>query len=132
MAKKRKSGEQTACLRILHLSDFHFRLDRKWDQDPVLSGLAESIGELVGNGLGPDVVVFTGDVAFSVKKKESDQASNWIDEKLLPSLPTGFDDSRLLFVPGNHDVDRDTVKKVARLLQGDLLSQCSQDAIGCV
>ena len=116
MTKKRKSGGETACLRILHLSDFHFRLDRKWDQDPVLDGLVESIGKLVGDGLEPDVVVFTGEVAFSGKKKEYDEASKWIDAKLLPSLPTGFDDSRMLFVPVNHDVDRDQIKTVATLL----------------
>ena len=52
MAKKRKSGGETACLRILHLSDFHFRLDRRWDQDPVLAGLTDSIEKLVGDGLG--------------------------------------------------------------------------------
>ena len=70
MTKKRKSGGETACLRILHLSDFHFRLDRKWDQDPVLAGLAKSIEQLVDDGLNPDVVVFTGDIAFSGKKKD--------------------------------------------------------------
>ena len=73
MTKKRKSDGETACLRILHLSDFHFRLGRKWDQDPVLAGLAESVGELKRDGLEPDVVVFTGDVAFSGKKAEYDK-----------------------------------------------------------
>ena len=129
MTNKRKSEKKAECLRILHLSDFHFRLDRKWDQDPVLAGLAESIEAFIKDGLEPDVVVFTGDIAFSGKKKEYDEASTWIDEKLLPALPTGFDDSRLYFVPGNHDVDRTTVKRSVRAFQKELLNERSQDAI---
>ena len=46
----------------------------------MLAGLAKSIGELVNGGLEPDVVVFTGDIAFSGKKKEYDEASKWIDD----------------------------------------------------
>lgn len=64
------------CLRILHLSDFHFRLDRMWDQDPVLSGLADSIRELTDDDLGPELVFFTGDIAYSGKKKEYDVAQS--------------------------------------------------------
>ena len=82
MSKDAKSSETPSCLRVLHLSDFHFKLDRKWDIDPVLTGLAGSIRKIVEDDLAPDVVAFTGDIAHSGQKKEYEEAEKWIDEKL--------------------------------------------------
>ncbi len=38
-------------------------------------------------------------------------------------------DSRLLFVPGNHDVDCDEINRIAKLLQDESLSKRKHEAI---
>jgi len=115
-------------IRILHLSDFHFDKARKWDADPVLMGLATTIGEFVKE-MPPDVVAITGDIANTGRARDYAEAQRWIDGKLRPVLPTRFPKSRILMVPGNHDGDRKLVKRSARSLQADLLRERSQDAI---
>ncbi|MCH7527749.1 MAG: metallophosphoesterase, partial [Planctomycetes bacterium] len=116
-------------IRILHLSDFHLSAERRWDSDPVLAGLAEIIGGLTGKGLGPDVVAITGDIADKGRPKDYEEARRWIDKGLRPALPPRFPDSRILIVPGNHDVDRSKVGRSARALQSDLVDSADQDAV---
>jgi predicted MPP superfamily phosphohydrolase len=81
-------------IRILHLSDLHFRADRAWDSDPVLRDLARFIAAEVRQGLVPDLVAVTGDLAFSGKadeyRRDPDQpddrphctASDWLTDEL--------------------------------------------------
>ncbi|MCH8149609.1 MAG: metallophosphoesterase, partial [Planctomycetes bacterium] len=116
-------------IRILHLSDFHLSTERKWDADPVLTGLVTATRQLSDDGLAPDVVAITGDIANYGKKEEYELAREWIDNQLLPALPPRFPKKRLLLVPGNHDVDRSAVKGAARAVQKALLNDRSQDAI---
>ena len=110
-------------------SDFHFDKERKWDSDPVLTGPADAVRRFVADGLPPDVVAITGDVANKGRPEDYQEASRWIEGQLLPALPEGFASSRIVFVPGNHDVDREFVKRSARAVQSDLLTQRSQDSI---
>jgi 3',5'-cyclic AMP phosphodiesterase CpdA len=104
-------------IRLLHLSDIHFRADRRWDADPILRHLAERIGRDVAAGLAPDLVVITGDLAFSGNIDDYAVAADWLGEQLWPRLAAGqagrLDRDRLLLVPGNHDVDRPAVKRGA-------------------
>jgi 3',5'-cyclic AMP phosphodiesterase CpdA len=65
-------------IRILHLSDFHLREKTRWDSDPVLDGLAETIRRIVAEGPKPGVVAITGDIAFSGKAAEYEVARRWI------------------------------------------------------
>ncbi len=41
------SKKQNDPIRLLHLSDFHFRADKAWDADPVLRALARFIANEV-------------------------------------------------------------------------------------
>ena len=118
-------------IRILHLSDFHFSESRKWDADPVLKSLGASIRDLVADGLNPDIVAITGDVADKGKQEEYELARRWIEEELLPPLSRSAR-RRLLIVPGNHDVDRTKVKSIARAAQASLLRQSDQDVIASI
>jgi predicted MPP superfamily phosphohydrolase len=95
-------------IRVLHLSDFHFRAKSNWDAEPVLIELGGAIRELVDAGLAPDMIVLSGDLAFSGQRTEFLSAAKWIDKVLLKSL-RGFDKKNLFIVPGNHDVDRSKV-----------------------
>jgi len=116
-------------IRFLHLSDFHFRAGKAWDQDPVLRALARSIADEVRQGLIPDFVAITGDIAHAGLADEYALAKDWLEKQLWPALPKDFPRDRLLLVPGNHDVDRRQIKQGARLIQEGLLDGKSQDAI---
>jgi predicted MPP superfamily phosphohydrolase len=117
-------------VRILHLSDLHFSKRRAWDQDPVLASLARDVARLRDEGLAPDLVAITGDVADRGTPEEYALATSFVRERLLPAA--GLDAARLLLVPGNHDVDRSAVKRVAQAAQTDLLRAESQDAIAAI
>ena len=116
-------------IRILHLSDIHFRLDKAWDQDPVMRALVWHIAKEVESGLAPDLLAFTGDLAFSGTAEEYAMARKWLEEQLWPALPEGFPRDHLLLVPGNHDVDRNRVGKGVKHMQDGLLDEKSQDTI---
>jgi hypothetical protein len=60
--------------------------------------------------LEPDAVFFTGDAAFSGQKEQYDLVSKWFDDILDACGLSGRRD-RLFVVPGNHDVNRDEVKR---------------------
>lgn len=116
-------------IRILHLSDFHFTAGKAWDADPVFHALARFIAKEVNDGLSPDLVVITGDVAFAGVAEEYQLARAWLDEQLWPALPQDFPRDRLLLVPGNHDVDRKKVNLTAHAVQATLLSAGDQNQI---
>ena len=111
---------------------FHFRLNRQWDADPVLSGLSGSVRELVEGGLVPDLVALTGDIAFAGRADEYRQAREWLDGELLGALPDGFDRSRILIVAGNHDVDRKAINFLSKSTQDALLAAKNQQQIAAV
>ncbi|MBN1347376.1 MAG: SUMF1/EgtB/PvdO family nonheme iron enzyme [Phycisphaerae bacterium] len=118
-------------VRILHLSDFHFTKKTDWDRIPVLQDLIRAVRELVDQGLPPDLVAITGDVAFSGKPPEYAAAQDWLTTRLLAqALPKPFPKNRILIVPGNHDVNRAAVKSSAQATQRMLLDKRDQIAIG--
>ncbi|QQO55287.1 MAG: SUMF1/EgtB/PvdO family nonheme iron enzyme [Thiohalocapsa sp. PB-PSB1] len=123
-------------IRLLHLSDIHFSKGRGWDADPILRHLAKRISDDVAAGLVPDLVVCTGDLAFSGQQHEYELAKNWLESQLWPALmPDSAPElkrDRLLLVPGNHDVDRKRVDAVAEMVQTGLLAGGDQQRIAAV
>lgn len=91
----------------IHVSDLHFGHGRDatedFDQQAVVAALLRDV-KLVAAELGaPDYVFVTGDIAFSAGKEQYSATARWLDQLLgLLSL----DRSRVLLVPGNHDVER--------------------------
>jgi formylglycine-generating enzyme required for sulfatase activity/predicted MPP superfamily phosphohydrolase len=98
---------------ILHLSDIHFRKKKsknKNDEDKlsrqdVQQKLIDTVSRHLKENTAPGVAAITGDIAFSGKKPEYDDALEFF-EKLKGILPK---ETEFLAVPGNHDVDRDEV-----------------------
>ncbi len=97
---------------ILHLSDIHFR----WKKDEadktlrkdVRSKMIDTIkAHMAENKIHPDFVVVTGDIAFSGKGKEYDEAKGFFNH--LKSILPG--ETLFLVVPGNHDVDRGEISE---------------------
>ena len=52
--------------------------------DPVLKRLGDAVRQFVNDGLAPDVVAITGDIAHSGNNKDYDQAKLWIDNQFEP------------------------------------------------
>ena len=116
-------------IRLLHLSDIHFRAGRTWDSDPVLRALVRFIGKEVQGGRGPDLVAITGDLAFAGTAAEYGLALEWLEQHLWPVFAPALPRDRLLLVPGNHDVDRGLLSQGVRFLQDRLLDERSQNVV---
>nr|NIM17063.1 hypothetical protein [Candidatus Aminicenantes bacterium]NIM83741.1 hypothetical protein [Candidatus Aminicenantes bacterium]NIN23201.1 hypothetical protein [Candidatus Aminicenantes bacterium]NIN46895.1 hypothetical protein [Candidatus Aminicenantes bacterium]NIN89817.1 hypothetical protein [Candidatus Aminicenantes bacterium] len=98
---------------ILHLSDIHFKRKKEEENKTFRQTVQERLIEAVANHNrnrehgSLDVVAVTGDIAFSGKEHEYKEAAEFFKElkKVLPG------EAEFLPVPGNHDVDRDKIRK---------------------
>ena len=89
--------------RILHISDLHIKADENFDRSVVLVPLIKRVCEDLDSGMRPELLIVTGDIAYSGKADEYKLAKEFFD-KLLKKLCIG--DERLFIVPGNHDIYR--------------------------
>ena len=88
----------------LHLSDLHFRTSQTYDANVVLRELLKDVAERIAeDGLRPDLILVSGDVAFAGQAAEYALARRFFDDLLQT---TGLGKEHLFLVPGNHDVDR--------------------------
>lgn len=102
---------------LLHLSDIHFR---KGEVGTAMDPNAHLRAELVRDaeercqaiGRAPDVVLFSGDIAFAGHPDEYAYALTWLDE-ICRRCGTTL--SAVFTIPGNHDVVRDIAAR--RLIQ---------------
>jgi calcineurin-like phosphoesterase family protein len=102
----------------LHISDVHFQAPDSgtrrshWAQDEVKQTFIRDLPKLLGEqGLEPDIVFLTGDVAASGDRKEYDIVIRFLDE-LQQCLPKPH--APVMLVPGNHDVYRPVVDQYRR------------------
>ncbi|HLP61034.1 MAG TPA: SUMF1/EgtB/PvdO family nonheme iron enzyme, partial [Candidatus Deferrimicrobium sp.] len=117
---------------ILHLSDIHFKKKKDEDNDELRKIIQERLIEAVTGHAGkegnlhPDFVVITGDIAFSGKQEEYDEALKFLF-KLKAGLPK---ETEFLVVPGNHDVDRDEVDPCFPIYQNIIKEDKIADFLG--
>lgn len=103
-------------MRLLHLSDIHFRapecLHARTDRDvPFRSRLEADLVELcTKDGVAVDAILVGGDIAFKGHPDEYEVAKDWL---LRVADRCGCEPSGILTVPGNHDVDRSICTTVA-------------------
>lgn len=96
---------------FLHLSDIHFSKRSSTTYDPDLDLRRELVTDAVRvkekvkycSG-----ILVSGDVAFSGKAGEYVKATQWLSE-LCEQM--GCPEEAIWVIPGNHDVDRDVIKK---------------------
>lgn len=88
----------------LHISDIHLRIQNEWSQDVVLNAMCSQIEKQRSQGVEPDFILVTGDIAFSGKSKEYALAGYFFNALQTAS---GVPIERIFCVPGNHDIDRD-------------------------
>lgn len=88
---------------LLHISDLHFSTSNKFDSSILLDSLLDRVVEDNRNGLKPEIIIVSGDIARTGNQSEYSIAKQFFD-RLLDCL--NLDDNRLFLVPGNHDVNR--------------------------
>lgn len=96
----------------LHLSDLHFKASDAYNMDVVLEAFLQDVPQLLAeDGLHPDFLVVTGDIAFSGQAEEYELAWPFLDglRRQLDNLPK----ERIFIVPGNHDVNRKAITPMA-------------------
>src|ERR1019366_3630436 len=110
----------------LHLSDWHQKgpdFDRGVVRDALIKDLRER--ERIDPALQQvHFVVFSGDLAFSVRAVEYEGARRNLLDALLQAV--GLKPDRLFIVPGNHDLDRDHVYE---MLPPELQKPLDTDAL---
>ncbi len=93
----------------LHISDIHFghgSTEYQWNQRFVIDSILRDIRRLSDDIPKPEVILLTGDIAFSggVKQNsEYEDAKNWLNSLATSVKLTPKD---IFIVPGNHDVQR--------------------------
>ena len=101
----------------LHVSDFHLSDKGTYNQDVILGSLVSSIKRFrEEEGLVPDLIFATGDIASQGKSKEYERATDFFDALLKEA---GLNRDRLFVVPGNHDVDRSDGEFLVRTLTSE-------------
>jgi len=85
-------------IKIVHLSDLHFKIDGDYFVDPLLNLLESELIEIEKM-----IIVVTGDIVNSGSKEEYEKAENIIF-KPIKNL-RGSKKIEFVLTPGNHDVD---------------------------
>jgi predicted MPP superfamily phosphohydrolase len=97
----------------VHLSDLHFGAGTtgyRFDHKAVMRAIGRDLAAHAPRSV--DRIFVTGDIAFSATPKEYDEAKTWL-EKTVQAAGVSLD--RLRLVPGNHDIDRQIIKKTPLL-----------------
>ncbi len=119
--------EAGAVVTWLHLSDLHVSHEN-WQQDVVLSALVRDLpGLLTERSLRPDVLFVTGDVANKARKEEYDGAFVVLEQ--ITGLLGLARREHVMMVPGNHDVERGKVGRLAARDHDSLNAIVSSDKL---
>lgn len=90
----------------LHFSDIHFRASDEIDQVGAFAAIEDDLGTLKEQGLAPDLVFVTGDLAFAGEDSEYPPVIEFLDRV---GHIFGLGRDRFFICPGNHDCDRNQV-----------------------
>jgi len=97
--------EENDSIKILHISDLQFG-DPSYNDDSFLNQdiISNKLNEL---GIDIDLIVITGDIAFSGLPSEYNDASKWLHKLSVNLFDFTNYNKNILFVPGNHDTTFD-------------------------
>lgn len=107
---------------FIHLSDIHFGQERDDslhihnDVKNELIADASRVIKVLTNGVAQGILI-TGDIAYSGKHEEYQDAAKWLD---LLADAVGCEKFRIQMVPGNHDLDRDVLSRGGKLLLDEI------------
>jgi hypothetical protein len=88
----------------LHISDIHIQPRDAWSQDIVLTAMCRDIDQRRRQGITPDFILVTGDLAFSGAANEYHLVKDFFDALIEAS---GVPRERIFCIPGNHDIERE-------------------------
>lgn len=109
-------------MRLLHISDLHARVGNDASDQAVLVDAMLADVEQLAHQRAFDVVVMTGDIAYSGQAPEYSAAEELLFRPMLDLLRLPRE--RCVLVPGNHDVDRQRVKRFEETgFQTELISR---------
>ena len=105
-------GDRRTCFTILHLSDIHRTVDQPVSNDEILNYLEPDLERHQEYDIPRlDMVVVSGDLTQSAEPNEYEETAALLGQLLADrKLPP----SRLVVVPGNHDVHWPTARKAGR------------------
>jgi len=107
-------------LRILHLSDIHFGQEIHGERvrhDDVRDQLVTDLSGLLDDKKHLDLILINGDVGYSGKEYEYDEAVSWIERLITVGR---CDVTRVFTIPGNHDIDINLISESAKLVHSEL------------
>lgn len=112
-------------MRILHLSDIHFRvphcLDPDTDRDkPYRTRLERDLVKRVAALGSIDAILVGGDIAFQADPREYEVARKWLLD--LADM-CGCDKDSIWVVPGNHDVNRKSCENMPTMNAHAMIAQ---------
>lgn len=110
----------------LHVSDIHMSARDAWSQDVVLKAMCERVAQLRKDGVAPDLILTTGDLAYSGKAEEYALVRDFFDALCNAS---GVPTERVFCVPGNHDIDRSRQKLCFKGARSSLVNQQLVDEV---
>ena len=106
---------------IVHFSDFHLKNETDFDTNTILYRLVLDARERINIlGLDPVYIVITGDLTYSGKRREFEDAKKFI--KLIKEY---IDPADIFVAPGNHDVDRDSLRQLAQ----DIMERIAEQGV---
>ncbi|GAB6120002.1 metallophosphoesterase family protein [Dysgonomonas termitidis] len=111
-------------LRLLHFSDIHFYnyKDARWDKDrEIQNEIIQDLSRVLkDDSTQINHILICGDIAFSGKDEEYEDASQWINNVCLK---TGCENQNIFLIPGNHDVNRSQISLACNELRSVLREQ---------
>lgn len=107
---------------FIHLSDIHFGQERDDSvhihndvKEELIADASKVIKGLPGGSA--QGILVTGDIAYSGKPEQYQDAAKWLD-RLAEAV--GCEKFRIQMVPGNHDLDRDLLSRGGKLLLDEI------------
>lgn len=122
-------------IKILHISDFHYKKDHSNDYEDIVRKMCDSLQKQ-----SIDIIVFSGDLVFEASN--ADILNNASDVLFTPLIKTlNLDNKRVIITPGNHDLKRgeempmvrnqldsiSTIKELDTFCQDQKQCKCSLD-----
>ena len=110
---------------FVHLSDVHFGQEKGgmiWTHDDVKARLIDDvklIAKSLESGRAAGIIV-TGDIAFGGRASEYAAAAAWLDKV---AEAAGCDISDIQVVPGNHDIDRDEITELTKIMLEKIVAE---------
>lgn len=88
-------------VRIIHLSDFHYKKEFDNDFNTIMHTISEKIKERINQWEGTNIIILSGDLAYSGTEEEYKKVGEKLEDLRKDTNSIGIFSS-----PGNHDIDR--------------------------